>query len=455
MTELTHDELPQEQPEAAPTENQAPRHKPDHDQLAVRLAAEWREKARFFWGDWYVYQDGVWQRRAPAHVNVACRQFLRQERANGADITISAGMVTAVVALAADDCFVDDETIDQGDGYINLKNGILNLATFQLESHRPGLYLTNQLDFDFDDGAGCPTWHQFLQTSLVQPGTRATDWDLIGLLQEALGYSLTADTSHKAAFWLVGKPDSGKSTLISFIRGLLGNLHATVDLNQLASNRFMLAEIAGKRAVTFTEARVNSVLPDDIFKSIVGGTDEIYADVKNKPGITFVPKAKFWWAMNDVPRVTDRSGAVYNRLYAIPFNRTIPQTERITNLADQLAHERAGVFAWALAGYMRLTRRGHFIPVQQAEDFKDAYRLSNDTEQTFVNECCETGDIDYRTQAQDLYRAYREWCKDNGFTPKNANQTAREWERLGFVRGAAHGRRFWRKVRLLSEVSEV
>jgi putative DNA primase/helicase len=288
----------------------------------------------------------------------------------------------------------------------------------------------------------------------VLPGTRETDWDLINLLQEALGYSLTANTSYKAAFWLVGKPDSGKSTLISFIRSLLGNLHATIDLNQLATNRFMLADIAGKRAVTFTEARVNSVLPDDIFKSIVGGTDEIYADVKNRPGITFVPKAKFWWGMNDMPRVTDRSGAVFNRLYAIPFNRSIPKQERIGNLSQLLQKEKEGVFAWALSGYMRLIRRGHFITVQQSEDFKEAYRLANDTEQTFVNEKCLV-DTDGRTRSSALYSAYREWCRESGFTPKNKNQIVKEWERLGFEKHVHNGYRIWHGIRLKSEISEV
>ena len=424
--------------------------KPDHDRLAVELAEEWRRSVRYFWGDWHVYEVGVWQRRAPARVNVACRKFLRQRRDAGYDINISAGMVQSVVSLAADDCYVDDEEIDQGDLYINLRNGLLNLDTFQLEPHRPDLFLTTQLDFDYDPDAGCSVWHQFLNTSLVHPGTESTDWQLKDLLQEYLGYSLTADTSLKAAAWLVGKPDSGKSTLISFIRAMLGNLHATIDLNQLATNRFMLSEIVGKRAVTFTEARVNSVLPDDIFKSIVGGTDEIYADVKNKPGITFTPKAKFWWAMNDMPRVNDRSGAVFNRLYPIPFNRSIPKTQRIANLSDLLQKERAGIFAWALTGYIRLKQRGHFVQVEQSEQFKAEYRLANDTEQTFVNECCDVS-ADASVQSATLYEAYRDWARDNGFTPKNANQIVKEWERLGFERRAMKGLRYWHGVSLRSE----
>lgn len=425
--------------------------KPDHDHLATELAKDWRNKAAFLWGNWYVYEGGVWQQRAIQRVNMAAREYLREKRESNWDVRITKGLIDGVVSLIADDLFIEDERIDRGDQYINLRNGLFNLDTMQLEPHNPDLYLTTQLDFDYDEDAECPTFRRYLRTSLVLPDTDKTDEKLLLLLQEALGYSLTANTSLKAAFWLVGKPDSGKSTLISFIRAMLGSLHTTIDLNQLATNRFMLANIAGKRAVTFTEARVNSVLPDDIFKSIVGGSDEIYADVKNRDAITFVPKAKFWWGMNDMPRVTDRSGAVFNRLHAIPFNRSIPHDQRIANLGSLLQQERAGVFVWALAGYKRLMRAGAFTRVEQSERAKEDYRLSNDTEQTFVNEMCNinpTGSI----SANALYNSYRNWCADNGFIPKNANQAAKEWERLGFIKRVKDGRRYWHGISIISGI---
>lgn len=437
--------------EKEPQTEEVQRFKPDHDRLARELADKWSEKAAFFWGDWWIYTNGVWKQRAVQHVNVSTRKTFRELRRDGWDIRITSGLVSSVVSLLSDDLFVDDDSVDQGDKYINLQNGLFNLDNMELEPHRSKLYLTNQLDFEYDSEADCPTWRKYLRTSLVNPETHETDWELIELLREAVGYSLTADTSMKASFWCVGKPDSGKSTLISFIRSMLGNLHTTIDLNQLATNKFMLASIAGKRAVTFTEARVNSVLPDDVFKSIVGGSDEIYADVKNKPAITFVPKAKFWWAMNDMPRVTDRSGAVYNRLHAIPFNRSIPPDERIPNLGQLLQKEKAGVFTWALAGYERLRRRGGFITPEQSERVKTEYRLMNDTEQSFISECA-TLDPEGNVQSSDLYRSYKTWCIENGFTPKNANQASKEWERLGFDKRVKVGRRFWHGLTLNTEI---
>jgi len=424
-------------------------HKPDDNELARGLVRAWDNQRRYFHSEWHSYESGVWNVAPLPRVNVAAIKYL-EEQQRQADVKISRGCVNSVVSLAADYCYVEDHQIDQGDQYINLRNGLFNLTTFKMEQHQPGLYLTNQLDFDYDPDADAPTFRRYCNTSLVHPGTLKTDHKLILLLQEALGYSITADTSLKASFWLVGKPDSGKSTLISFIRALLGSLHTTIDLNQLG-NKFMLARIVGKRAVTFTEAKVNSVLPDDVFKNLVGGTDEIFADVKNQPAISFVPKSKLWWAMNEPPRVVDRSGAVYNRLYAIPFNRSIPASERITNLSERLAAERAGVFNWLMEGYHRLRLAGHFTQCEQSETLKEQYRLENDTELSFmVDEIIV--DPDGSMPAQLLYDTYRGWCEKNGFKPKNINQAAREWERLGFERIVMKGWRYWKGGKLKNQI---
>src|SRR6185369_1096393 len=240
---------------------------------------------------------------------------------------VSQARINAVATMLEDDLYIPDRKVSEKEiesaGYINLRNGLFNLDTFELEAHRPEMYLTNQLDFAFDIDAKAEKLRRFLYTSLTDENDQP-DMDMIMLVLELMAYSMTARTDLKSSAWLVGAPDSGKSTLIAFLRSLMGNLHATIDLNQLATNRFLLAGIVGKRVVTFTEADTTAFLPDALYKAMVGGTDEIYVDVKNKPGISFVPTAKFWWAMNGAPRINDRSGATFNRLQVIHFDKSVP-----------------------------------------------------------------------------------------------------------------------------------
>lgn len=370
--------------------------KPDDDELATRIADDWANRVTFLYGQWHVYECGYWRVRASQQMKMGLRQLLRKYRlANPeADIKISQTLVTNLARMLESDLFMPDDDFNAllpaQESYINLRNGMYNLDRYSLEPHDPELRFTTQLDFEYDPRAECPTWERYLRTSLVR-GEDQPDEELIMLVQEALAYSMTARTDLKASFWLVGKPDSGKSTLIAFIRGLMGSLHTTIDLNQLGGNRFLLAGIAGKRVVTFTEASESSILPDALYKAMVGGTDEIYADVKNRPGIAFKPIAKFWWAMNGAPRMTDRSGATLNRLKVIPFNRSVPPSKRIGNLYQLLMQERPGIFNWLLDGYMRLLEKGSFTVAQQSEEWRENYRLENDTELSFVNEKCAVG----------------------------------------------------------------
>ncbi len=431
--------------------------KPDDDELTRAIAERWG-LVRYLHNQWHIYEVGCWVSRAPQEIQVELRETLRYFRQQAQslqvqtlEINISQPRVMSVSRMLEGQLYMPDRDYNAlqaaQEQFINLKNGLWNLNDFRLQEHDPALMFTTQLDFEYDPTALCPTWERYLRTSLVQPDD-SPDEQSIMLLQEAIAYSMTARTDMKASFWLVGKPDSGKSTLAAFIGSLMGSLHTTIDLNQLGGNRFLLSGIVGKRVVTFTEASENSILPDALYKALVGGTDQVYADVKNKPGIAFKPVAKLWWAMNAAPRMTDRSGATLNRLKVIMFDKTISPSARIGNLYERLVEERPGIFNWLMDGYARLQEKGKFTVSDRSEAWREGYRMENDTELTFVNERC-AKEKDSYVQAETLYRTYKRWSEENGFRPKNMNQAAKDWERLGFYRTTVNGVRRWHGLRLL------
>lgn len=434
---------------ASPALQEPLRYKPDDDQLAVRLSDEWKGKAAYFQSNWRVYDNGAWIERDMQEVKRNIRVFLRKYR----DILpqgVTQARINSLVSMMEDDCFIPDRVLNGEikaiEPYVNLQNGLFNLDTMTLEPHTPDLHITNQLDFAYDPEADCPVFKRFLRTSLATEDGQV-DHDMIILAQEALAYSMTARTDFKASFWLIGKPDTGKSTLIGFIRSLMGNLHATIDLNQLAQNRFLLSGIAGKRVVTFTEADSNSFLPDALYKAMVGGQDEIYVDVKNKPGFSFVPTAKFWWAMNSTPRTNDRSGATFNRLLPILFDHAIPKDQRNPNLPAMLAAEKPGVFNYLILGWQRLIKYGSFTMPDRSLKWREEYRKENDTEYLFFQEVLEA-DPDGRLRGGELYNDYRLWCENNGFKCKNLAQIGKEWRRLGLVDHISLGRTIWKGAKI-------
>lgn len=422
---------------------------PDDDQLSTWIAKTWNKKAAYFRSNWFVYEDGVWIDRDKRQLRTRIRRELATQRTY-LPKGVSQARINAVASMLEDDLYIPDQKISETElefaDYINLKNGLFNLNTFKLEPHRPEMYLTSQLDFEYDPDAECPHFRRFLQTSITDDNGNP-DMDMIMLLTEFMAYSMTARTDLKASAWLVGVPDSGKSTIITFMRSLMGNLHATIDLGQLATNRFLLAGIVGKRVVTFTEADGTAFLPDALYKALVGGKDEIYVDVKNKDGIAFVPICKIIWSMNGAPRINDRSGATFNRLQLILFDKTIPKDKQMLDLDNLLNSEKAGAFNWLMAAYRRLKSSKAFTRSERSIRWLEQYKRENDTEFVY---CSERLDYDpaSRITGQDLYTDYRHWCEQSGFKPKNITQVAKEWRRLGLRDTRINGITNWNGAKL-------
>jgi putative DNA primase/helicase len=415
---------------------QQARYKLDDDILALELAPKVKPYLSHFYSEWRGYENGVWRTRHASELRRYIRAELREYRQFG--LKVNQRQITSLVSMLEDELYIPDSEINdvraERAKYVNLRNGLYNLETGEMEPHRRDLYFTSQLSFDFDIQAACPD------------GT--LDRELLRLVKQALGYSMTARTDLKASFWLVGERDSGKSTFISVIKGIMGDLHTTVDLGQLKDNRFLLAPIVGKRVVTFTEASEGSMLDDAKYKTLTGGTDEISADVKNKDPIVFRPECKVWWAMNGMPRIADRSGATTRRISIIPFNRSIPQSERILDLERRLMAERPGIFNEAMEAYARVRNTGCFDSCEQSNDQMRQYIQENDTEATFIEQAADIHPS-YKVSGSELYSAYSDWCSANGFNKKNSNQVSKDWRRLGFERRTSNGA-FWHGLKLRS-----
>lgn len=421
---------------------------PDDDELALYLAEDWAGRFSFFYGEWQEYESGAWKQRHEMEMYQVVRAFLRKYRIRG--VKVNNRQVTGLLSMMRPDVFTPDRFINdaqkEAERYINLRNGLYDLEEARIVEHRKDLMMLNQLDFDYDPYAECPNFLNFLHSSLVHPGTKETDHDLVALVLQALGYSLTARTDLKASFWLFGVPDSGKSTLLSVIRSIMGSLATSVDLNQLGEKTFMLAEIIGKRVVTFPEVGSDTKLNEEIYKVVVGGSDEVWTDVKGKKGISFRPVSKFWWGMNNLPRVNDRSGALFNRLKLVRFNRTFSPAERDNHLLQKLIAERSGIFNVLLHYYGLLNVSG-WRHVKQSEEKLAEFRLESDTEYTFVEACCDVHHNN-KVKSSELYAAYKDWCERSGFRPKNMNQVANDWRRLGFTDRRTNSGSVWQGVEL-------
>lgn len=421
--------------------------KPADDDIGKMLIADFDGKCRFFFGIWHEYAAGVW--RPSKAFDLFIWEKLSLLKPSG--IRPNAGKVESVKKYLQAYLSVDDALIDNQHEYINLQNGLFNVDTGKLEPHKLEAFMTSQLPFSFDADADCPHFRKFLMDSLVKPNSEDFDMELQYLLLEAMGYSLTANTDFRVSFWLVGPSGTGKSVLINILQELAGTSHASVDLDELNNTSYQLADVAGKRLVTFTEPKANSVLADNHYKRLVSQDTIMARQIFGKP-FRFVPICKLWGAMNELPRVIDRSDAIFNRVMIIPMNRVMPDNKKDLHLTQKLRGELAGIFNMALIGLKRLRRAKAFTIAAQSDNARREYKAENDIEAAFVDECC-IRKSDGQTNAQALYDAYSAWCKRNGAMPKSSVKVARDWERLGFQKFRAKAGNVYRGVELLHEES--
>lgn len=400
--------------------------KPTDDELGDMLLEEWGEEYAFMYGAWHKYENGVW--KSLERTAFEFWRILIQNKSRG--IKPNAGRAASVEKYCQLKRLVDEEKLSMETEYINLQNGLYNQVTDALEPHRHDLYFTSQLPFAYDPTALCPAWEQFLAQVLVD-SNGLPDSELIMLVQEAFYYSLTSDTSFRVSFWCVGASGTGKSTLVNVLLQLAGDSAMTIDLDSLKDNQYQVADIAGKRVVSFSEPDSRAPLADGWYKKLVSKDPIPARQIHGKP-FNFIPICKLWGSMNDTPRVVDRSDAIYGRVIIIPMNKVVSAKDRDGKLDEKLRGELAGIFNWALKGGARLKKNNKFTVAEQSENARDSYRHENDTEALYLAERCTLG-ASYIIGTDDLFQDYKSWCLENGYGSKPKVRVGKEWKRLGLT----------------------
>jgi putative DNA primase/helicase len=302
--------------------------------------------------------------------------------------------------------------LDTHPDLLNCANGTLDLKTGRLREHRREDFITKLAHHDYRPGAKGPLFLEFLKRITANhPG-------LVGYLQRAFGYSLTAHTIEKVVFLLHGRGDNGKSTLLTAFLKILEEYGVLLQIDTLMvrqeSNNTQadLADLRGARFVMTSETEEGQRLAEGKLKRITQGMGRIKATRKYENPVEFPESHKLWIDANHLPVVRGTDNAIWNRLHPVPFDITIPKAEQDRELPAKLAAEAEGILAWAVAGAVRWYADGLGKPTD-VEQAGNAWRAQSDRLGRFIAECCVTGDF-AQAKARALYSAYRKWGEEAG-----------------------------------------
>jgi putative DNA primase/helicase len=395
---------------------------------------------RFWRGDFHKYECGAYQSFADTDLRGWLAEWIRAEfvklnlaamdnageKGPPPTITVTVKLVNdtlqalrglALLATTTDaPAWLDGTTTPNPTGLLSMQNGILDLEA--VAEHKPihllhptPLYFTQTaLPFDFDLHASRPVqWLKFLDE--LWPDDRES----IDALQEWFGYLLTTDTRQQKILFLVGPKRSGKGTIARILRELVGPSNvAGPTLGSLAMN-FGLSPLLGKPVAVISDARLSgrtdaAVIIERLLS--ISGEDAQTIDRKHRDPITTKLPTRFVILSNELPRLTDASGAFAGRLILLRLvNSWFGKEDH--DLSDRLRDELPGILTWAIAGWRRLRRRGRFIQPDSGNELVEEMESITSPVGEFIRE-------KYKVVAgaevvvDELYQDWRDWCLDHG-----------------------------------------
>ena len=294
----------------------------------------------------------------------------------------------------------------------------LHIPTGKVLPATPSLFTTSALDFDYDPGAEVPElWTKFLEQLW------GDDLEQVELLQEWFGYCLTVDTSQQKMLLLVGPKRSGKGTIGRILGRLIGLSNVAGPTTGSLAGQFGLQPLIGKSLAIVSDARFKGDHVPTVVERLlcISGEDSLTVDRKFMGSVTMKLPTRFMFLTNELPRMTDVSGALAGRFVILRLTQTFYGREDV-GLTEKLAAELPGILLWALAGWKRLHQRGRFVQPKSVEDaVRDMEELSSPVS-AFVRERCDIG-AGCRAMVDDLYGSWKHWCEQDGRHSATTRQT--------------------------------
>jgi putative DNA primase/helicase len=300
-----------------------------------------------------------------------------------------------------------------------LGNGLLHLPSGELYPPTPNHFGLTASDVVFDPDAPDPKhWLAFLDDLF------GTDESAIIALQDWFGYALSPDTSQQKILFVVGPRRSGKGTIARVLTSLLGRDSVANPTLASLQTPFGLAPLIGKPLAFITDARLGSrsdqaAITERLLS--ISGEDALTIDRKFMPAWTGRLSTRFTILTNELPRISDTSGALVGRLVVLVLMQSFYGREDPA-LTARLLTELPGILNWALHGYRRLRQRGYFVqPASAREAIEDLEVLASPIK-AFLNDRCHIKP-GITVPVELLYQSWKMWCDGAGRKEHGTKQT--------------------------------
>jgi putative DNA primase/helicase len=351
----------------------------------------------------YEYNQGYWQRLSDTHVSGYADQAYGEFS--------TANRVSAITKLLKTRALRDIEFNKQP--VWNFINGTLELNTGVFRDHNPNDYCSFQADYPYNPEATYSAWAKFIDDVTAGDPVKAE------ILQFIPAYVLMPTCKLEKIFCLTGSGGNGKSKYLEILRQLFGNENIS-NIKPLGLikdfQRIMLKDsllnIAGE-----IKSDLSGV--EEAMKEIASG-ETISACYKGEQYVSFTPRTKLIFAMNNQLKSGDTSDGLTRRLIIVDFLVSFVdfpdpnnpyERQKNVDILDDIIHElnNGGIFNWVYEGYKLLSEVGYFTETSDQEKLIGEFKRASNPILVFYEETSLPDTI----SNGDLYGKYRQWCCDN------------------------------------------
>ena len=284
--------------------------------------------------------------------------------------------------------------------------------------HTPLLFSPFAMPYAFEHDATCPLWDSYLAGVQPDPADRE-------VLQMLAGLALVPDTNYNVFFMLYGEAGTGKSVFLYVLTELVGRANVCcLPLSKFAdrfSTWMLTAYLLNVVGDMPTEVENGPSLHSEegVLKDATdGGLMPVEHKGVDPTQATAIARCVF--ATNSMPRFTDLSAALWDRLRIIPFDVRFRGTgQEIPNLRYTIAEtELPGVFLWAVRGLAKLRGLVRFPEHSGGLAAKQRHREACDPERTYLEETYERTSGNRYVDASKAYTEFCEWVHSLGMNKR-------------------------------------
>ena len=254
---------------------------------------------------------------------------------------------------------------------IGFTNGVYDLSKDIFREGRPSDYIRLSTNIEYEEYHHDHPDIKSLMTIInkILPIERVREWFL-----QILSTSLSGVQFHEHFYILSGSGANGKSVLIDFIRDCFGEYYAQMNVSALCSKRASstsadpeLANLQGKRVVTFSEPSKDESINTGYLKYLTGG-DAIQARQLYKSQVEFLSQTKVYLICNDIPNIPSDDDGTWRRVKIVLFPSKFRNEHDLIGakyefrkdpLVKEKLNELKSAFMWLLIDYFKKFKVNH------------------------------------------------------------------------------------------------